>query len=176
MVHGATLLPEPTRALVQYTYFSIYQMKLMLIKCSRTLHRQLTGQFDWSVTEWVSAVLVWFGDRDHSCCSLMNMKSPEDQMLSRIFWDLFYVSRGRCSNRLLEPVRVTNTHIVVVGSSQVLGLWVLPSWRFNDDTRPQRHISRLPQVEFSQLFMLYKQITRVQWCQDVVIDINSEFC
>ena len=30
---------------------------------------------------------------------------------------------------------------------------------FNEDTRPQRHISRLPQAGFSQLFMLYKQIT-----------------
>ena len=29
----------------------------------------------------------------------------------------------------------------------------------NDDTRPQRPISRLPQVGFSQLFMLYRQIT-----------------
>ena len=35
---------------------------------------------------------------------------------------------------------------------------------FNDDTRPQRHINCLPQVGFSQLFMLYKQITGVQWC------------
>ena len=35
---------------------------------------------------------------------------------------------------------------------------------FNDDTRPQRHIRRLPQVGFFQPFMLYKQITGVQWC------------
>ena len=30
---------------------------------------------------------------------------------------------------------------------------------FNYDTRPQRHISRLSQVGFSQLFMLCKRIT-----------------
>ena len=36
---------------------------------------------------------------------------------------------------------------------------------FNDDTRPQRHISRLSQGGFSQLFMLCKRITE---CSDVV--------
>ena len=44
--------------------FSRYQMRPMLIIHSNTLHRQLV-----SATGRVSMVLVWFGDRDHRCCS-----------------------------------------------------------------------------------------------------------
>ena len=43
---------------------------------------------------------------------------------------------------------------LIIGELDWIGLHL-----FNDDTRPQRHISRLPQVGFSQLFMLYKRIT-----------------
>ena len=49
--------------------FSTYQGNRVLIMHSRTLQRQIVRSMCLFITEWVTVALVWFGDKDHSCCS-----------------------------------------------------------------------------------------------------------
>ena len=85
VVHGAAMLPKATLASVKYTRFFKIQDQLGVDHVLSDL-AQTAGQRDWSVTEWVSVVLVWFRDGDHSCRSpLMREVSCGPDVIQDIF-------------------------------------------------------------------------------------------